>query len=108
MKNQPYIATLILVIWLCSSSAQSDESEQQKLAERIDAINLLINQASHLSSLWRETKYLSIAAKNYAASGDYTLANETLDKAEHQAKLGIQQAQNQSDINKLIPSYLQH
>ena len=109
MIKNTYFATLIVVILLSNIfPAHSDQSDYQKLIERIDNLDQLINQASSTSSLWRETKNLSDSAKKYAQAENYTLANETLTEAEYQAKLGIQQALEQADINKLIPSYLQH
>ena len=88
--------------------AHSDQTEYQKLVARIETVNQLIDQASNTSSLWRETKNLSNSAKEYADANNYALANEILTEAELQANLGIQQALDQKDINKLIPFYLQH
>lgn len=89
-------------------TVHSDQTEYQELVDRIEAINELINDASDSNGLWRETKNLSDSAKKFANTGNFTLANEILLEAEFQAKQGIQQAQEQTDINSLIPSYLQH
>ena len=109
MIKNTYIATLAVVMLLASTlPSHSNQTKHQNLLERIDTINELISQASNTNGLWRETKKLSDAAKKYVDAENFTLANEILIEAEFQAKQGIQQAQEQKDINKLLPSYLKH
>ncbi|MFK7794690.1 MAG: hypothetical protein AB8B89_05015 [Gammaproteobacteria bacterium] len=109
MVKNIYIATVLIVILLASMlPAHSDQTEFKELIIRINTINLLIDQAKNTNSLWRETKNLSDSAKKYVDIENYTIAKEAIIEAEFQAKLGIQQALEQTDINKLIPSYLQH
>ncbi len=107
MIKNIYIASLAVVILLSSTlSVQSDQTEYQELIRRIHTINQLINQASNINGLWRETKKLSGSARKYADAENFALANEMLIEAEFQAKQGIQQALDQNDINTLIPNYL--
>jgi hypothetical protein len=109
MMRKIYIALLAIILALAIAlPSYSNQSEYQNLLMRIDTINDLIDQASNANSLWRETKKLSDSAREYANAKNFALANEILIEAEFQAKLGIQQAKQQTDINTLIPSYLRH
>jgi hypothetical protein len=109
MTRNINITSLAVFILLTSTlSVHGDQTEYQKLIERIDTINELINQASNTNGLWRETKNFSEAARKHVEAENFILANESLIEAEFQAKQGIQQALEQTDISTLIPSYLRH
>ena len=104
VKNINFTSLAIAILLVVTLPVHSAQTEQQKLLERID----IIKQASSINGLWRETKNLSDSAKKHANAENFTLAKKILMEAEFQAKQGIQQAQEQTDINVLIPSYLQH
>jgi hypothetical protein len=109
MTNNINFASLFFTLLLISTvPAHSNQIEQQKLLERIEIIDALIGQASDTNGLWRETKNLSASAREHTDAENYILANEALTKAEFQAKQGIQQALEQSDVTALIPIYLRH
>ena len=108
IKNINFTSLAVTILLIITLPVHSAQTEQQKLLERIDVINELIKQARSTNGLWRETKNLSDSAKKHANAENFTLANKILMEAEFQAKQGIQQAQEQTDINALIPSYLQH
>jgi hypothetical protein len=109
MTNNINFSSIFFALLLFSAvPAHSNQTEQQKLLERIEMLNILIRQASDTNSLWRETKNLSANAREHTHAENYILANEALTKAEFQANQGIQQTLEQSDVTDLIPSYLRH
>ncbi len=105
MAKYIYIVILLLI---SSISAHSNEDKYHELIERINTVNELIQKATLAKSLWRDTKDLASNARKQADSNNFEQANELITEAEFQVKQGIQQSSEQTDINELIPYYLQH
>ncbi len=103
-----YFTWLIAALFtIATTSAQSNDSTDQKFNDHFEIVEKLISQASENNGLWRDTKHLSSQAKELAASNNEQATNLLLE-AEFQAKLGFQQAAEQSDIDQLVPHYLHH
>lgn len=108
--NMKISLALFIALVLFSYPAQSDDSLKEKFRANLSAIQKQINQLAEINALWRDTEKLVQLAILQSDSNDYQSANQSLNDAEHQAKQSRQQAtiQSNSDLNTLMPPYLQH
>ena len=104
-SNFTWLITALFTLGMIS--AKSNDSVNQDFNNHFEIVEKLISHASENNGLWRDTKHLSAQAKELAASNKDQAINLLLE-AEFQAKLGFQQAIEQSDIDQLVPHYLRH
>ncbi len=108
MKNTLIVSliistTLFPYVVVCS---EISELNGQQLHEQINMLEVKINQAANKMSLWRDTEKLLSQAKQELADNKLQDTKDLIEQVESQLSLGFEQAQQQSDINSLVPYYL--
>lgn len=102
------ILSIILVVYSVSlyTHAQEpvDASTYNKLLSKVET---MYQHATDNHYGWRDTAKIRTAAKLAATGNNFEQAVVLLDKARQQCQLSRQQAEQQMELSKIVPYYLQ-
>jgi len=108
MKTVSNYLYLSIAIFSITFTSAIHASENLTIEEQMLVIEEKAKEAKHKNALWRDTmKHLSIA-KEHIANNRLSEATLLLKNVEFQLEQAQLQAQEQTDINQLVPTYLRN